>query len=480
MPFTLLRTAGPHFSATSFVYDTLVWRDAERAIPWLALGWSWNEDRTVLTVRLRPGITWHDGRPLTARDVRFTFTYLKSRPELTINAFWLSYLERVEAKDPQTAVFFLRRPILDFVEQVLGWERIVPEHVWSKVENPLTYQGPDRFVGSGPFRVREYRPGEYYFYEALPRHFGGKPRVAQLLLRPVTNPVLALRQGEVDAASLPPSLAGEFAGRAGFALSEPVADYPYYVLIFNATRPPTADPLFRRALAQGIDRTALVAQALRGDGLLASPGQLHPEAPYFAPNLPHLPHDPERALETLARLGYRRQGERLLDPQGRPAELPLLCRGQENLRVCQLVQQDLARLGFRTEVRVLETGPVQELLDRGEFILNLNFHGGTFQFRSQADFPAALYRDPRYAELYRRWVEAPSAAQALRAAAELQRFLALELPKLPLAHPMVQAVYREREGIRLFWTKGGLGGRGGPPSFYNKLAFLDRQAAREP
>lgn len=473
-PFAPMRQSGPHYVVTSFIYDTLLWRDETKAIPWLAQSWSWNEARTALTLRLRSGVTWHDGQAFDSADVKFTFELLRANPELSSQGELISaYLERVETPNPNTVVLVLKRPLLDFIEQVLCWEKILPEHVWSKVGNKLAYQGPDRFVGTGPFKVKEYRQGEYYLYEANQAHFAGRPRVDQLILRQVANPLLALRQGEVDAAQLSLTQAKEFEGKPGFALTAPNPSYFYTVLVYNTTRPPTNSREFRQAIAYGINRARIIEQGLQGDGILASAGTLHPESPGFAEQLP-LHYSLETALSLLQKLGYRRQGDTLLDPQGRPAELPLLCRGQANTRICQLVQQDLARLGFKTEIRVLETGPTQQVLDRGDFLLNVNGHGGTFYFNPNPDFPALLYKNPKFDELYKRWNETTSAAQRLRTGLELQRLLALELPKLPLYHPLDRGVYREKENVRLFWTRGGLAGRGGPPSYYNKLAFLER------
>lgn len=474
VPFAPLRHAGPHWTVTSFIYDTLLWRDAQKAIPWLAESWRWNTDKSELRLNLRKGVRWHDGKPFTAEDVRFTFELLKARPELSHQANLVkNYVERVETPDPYAVVFHFRRPAPDFLEQVLGWEKIVPAHIWSKVDNPLGYQGPDRYVGTGPFRVREYRRGEYYLFEANPDYFAGQPKVTQLVLRGVANPVLALRQGEVDAASLPPMLAKEFSGQTGFLLTPPQLSYCYTKLIFNTARTPTNRREFRQALAYGINRERLIQQVLQGNGIVASPGGLHPESPWFVKGLPSYAYNPERALALLARLGYRRQGARLLDPQGREASFSLLCRGQKNARGCALVKEDLEGLGFRVELKVLETAPMEEILSKGEFLQAYDSHGNTLNFFQNPDFPARVYKNPRYNELYRVFIEAKTPGDRLRAAAEIQGLLAEELPALPLYYPLNQAVYRDKAGIRLFWTLGGLAGRGRTPSFYNKLAFIE-------
>ncbi|MFZ5991182.1 MAG: ABC transporter substrate-binding protein [Deinococcota bacterium] len=459
------------------MYNGLVGLDREvNPVPELAERWEVRDNAKTYIFYLRKGVFWHDGKPFTAEDVRFTFDLLKARPELSNQANLVKdYVERIETPDPYTAVFRFRRPAPDFLEQVLGWEKIVPAHIWGKVDNPLGYQGPDRYVGTGPFRVREYRRGEYYLFEANPDYFAGQPKVTQLILRGVANPVLALRQNEVDAASLPPRLAKEFSGQTGFLLTPPQPSYYYTKLVFNTARTPTNRREFRQALAYGINRERLIQQVLQGDGILGSPGSLHPESPWFVKSLPSYPYNPEKALALLARLGYRRQGAKLLDPQGKEAFLPLFCRGQDNARGCALVKEDLERLGFQTELRVLETAPMEEVLSKGEFILAYDGHGGTFNFFQNPDFPARIYKNTQYDQLYRAFTESKTPGDRLRAAGELQGLLAEDLPALPLYHPLDQAVYRDKAGVQLFWTRGGLAGRGGPPSFYNKLAFLEVQ-----
>lgn len=473
-PFAPLRQSGPHWVVTSFIYDTLLWRTADKAIPWLAQSWSWNDARTVLTIKLRPKVTWHDGEPFTSEDVKFTFDLLKSKPELSNQAdLVMTYLDHIETPNPQTAVMVLKKPMVDFLERVLGWEKIIPAHVWKKAGDPLKYQGPDRFVGTGPFKFKEYKPGEFYLFEANPNYFAGKPRIDQLILRQVANPVLALRQGEIDAASLSPTVAKEFDGKDGFGVTEANPSYFYTTLIFNTAKAPADKSEFRQAIAYGVNRQRVIDQALQGDGVMGSSGTLHPESPYYSKQLPDYAYNPDKALELLGKLGYKSQGDVLLGPSGKQAEVPLLCRGQDSLRACQLIQQDLNKLGFKVELKVLETGPAQQVLDKGDFLLTFNGHGGTFGFFANPDFPAKIYKNPRYDELYKRWNETSSQAERLRAALELERLLATDLPKLPVYHPLYTGVYREKEGIKLFWTKGGLAGRGGPPSYYNKLSFIE-------
>ncbi len=475
-PFAPLRHAGPHWVASSFVFDTLIWRNERSAIPWLAESWSWGPSRTRIRVRLRGDVRWHDGRPFTAEDVRFTFELLRNKPELSNQGELVrTYVERIEAPDLRTVLFRFRQPLPDFLEFVLGWERIVPAHIWGSIRDPLAYQGFNRYVGTGPFRVREYRSGQYYLFEANPHYFAGKPRVDRLILRPVANAVIALRQGEVDAATLPARLAREFAGQSGFALTPPQATYFYTKLVFNTARPPTDAREFRQAIAFGVNRERLIRQVLQGDGILASPGGVHPESPWFARGLPDYSYDPDRAVGLLTRIGYRQASGTLVDAQGRPVQLTLHCRGAANVRACQLLKEDLERLGMRIDIKVLETAPMEEVLSKGEFTVALEGHGGTFLPRSEPDFPARIWRNPRYDQLYDAFLRALTERQRIELAAQMQRIAAEELPSLPLYHPLDQAVYRPVSGIRLFWTRGGLAGRGGPPSFYNKLAFLEER-----
>ncbi|MBA3416967.1 MAG: ABC transporter substrate-binding protein, partial [Chloroflexia bacterium] len=144
-------TAGPAGAVLlSLVYDTLTWKDGEGIIPWLATEWEASDDGLAYTFRLVDGAAWHDGQPLTAADVAFSFDYYAQHPYR-----WLStaIVERVTVAAPNQVVVRLKQPYAPFLEEIAGLVPIVPAHVWSKVADPTTYEGADASLGSGPYKL---------------------------------------------------------------------------------------------------------------------------------------------------------------------------------------------------------------------------------------------------------------------------------------------------------------------------------------
>ena len=143
-------------------------------VPWLATGYRWSDDRLQLRFALRPGVRWSDGAPFRAADVVFTLQLLARHKELDAHALW-RHLAAVRAPDDATVELDLKRrhvPVLEMIAE----QPIVPEHIWSKVEDPLAFANEDP-VATGPFtRVTSFR-NQVYEVERNPLYWqAGQPR----------------------------------------------------------------------------------------------------------------------------------------------------------------------------------------------------------------------------------------------------------------------------------------------------------------
>ena len=158
------------YQLMSLLYDTVMWRDAEGVPrPWLAESVTRSGDGRTVTIRLRDGIRWQDGQPLTASDVGFTFDV---RPTPTPVHPQLDDIELVEVVDERTVVITLRRPALGFFDQPLSDLPILPRHLGGFAAGPLAH--PWAPVGSGPYELVDRRPGESYVFRANPDYFRGR------------------------------------------------------------------------------------------------------------------------------------------------------------------------------------------------------------------------------------------------------------------------------------------------------------------
>ena len=145
-------------------------------VPDLATGWSWNEEGTELTLPLRQGVRWHDGKPFTARDVKCTWDLLtgKSAEKLRLNPrkSWYRNLEEVTTNSDYAVTFRLKRPQPSFLALLAaGWSPVFPCHVSPRDMR----QHP---IGTGPFKFVEFRPNEYIRVTRNPDYWKpGRPYV---------------------------------------------------------------------------------------------------------------------------------------------------------------------------------------------------------------------------------------------------------------------------------------------------------------
>jgi peptide/nickel transport system substrate-binding protein len=270
------------YPLVTLVYDTLSWRDAAGvARPWLARSIRRRAGGRQVEVTLRRGARWHDGRPLTADDVVFTFRYMKTHvhPRFTPQ---LRDLAGVTATDPLTVVFTLRNAALGFEDQPLADVPILPRHLWERL-TPGRLAPAGLPVGSGPYRLVRHVAGRSYRFEANGRYVRGRPAIDRIdvpIIGDQAKIATGLADGSLDAAPV--------VAPAGTRLEQPPAvrlaradSYTGTVLEFNLTRPPFDRLQARRAVARALDLGEIAASGLgAGRQLRASRGVLHPRSPW--------------------------------------------------------------------------------------------------------------------------------------------------------------------------------------------------------
>src|SRR5882724_2977170 len=175
---------------------------ADSVVGELAEKWSWQDGYRNLVFFLRKDVRWHDGKPFTSKDVKFTFDIVREAPEaqakLRINPRkdWYANVEAVEAPDPHTVVFRLKRPQPSLLLMLAsGYSPIYAAHV-----PPASYR--TGCIGTGPFKVKEWRKGEYVDYVKNPDYFvKGRPYLDTLRYVVIENRgtrVSALQAGKLD------------------------------------------------------------------------------------------------------------------------------------------------------------------------------------------------------------------------------------------------------------------------------------------
>ena len=453
---------GPGYIRMSLLFDTLTWKDENGVIPWLAESWEVSQDGTEWTFTLRSDAAWHDGAPLTAEDVTFTFGYFKQHPEAYTWSWAVDQVEKAEAVDDQTVVLTLAQPIAGPHEALIGSLPIIPKHVWEDVDDPAKFTTEDAVIGSGPFILTEYSKEEgRYIYQANPDYVMGAPTVDTLTFIKVENQALALETGTIDYASF---WGKEIDAAKSFESQEPyeiISGPGFWVLqmIFNTQKEPLDQIDVRRTLAHAVDRERIVTQVTREGAVVASLGILSPATQWHNPNLPTYGHDPSQAESSIEDLGMTGRALTLITTPNYARE-------------AELIQSDLEALGLEVTVQSGDRSTVDALLREGNFDLAISGHGGLANpaiLRSPT-WPAETYTNETYKALYQEQASLVNEDARREAVWQLQAMVAEDLPVLTLWHPQMWTVYDATKLDTWFYTQGGVGF--GIPLAMNKLVFI--------
>lgn len=161
-----------------------------------------SDDGKTWTFKIKQGVKWHDGKPLTAKDVAFTLNLYKSHADFPFMSTYGETFESVEAKDDTTVIIKLSFPI-PYMENKLYLQYILPEHIWSKYNEGKAAAEFENLemIGTGPFKIAEYKQNEFVRLVANKDYYGGAPKVDEVVFQTFNNPdalVQALVTGQVD------------------------------------------------------------------------------------------------------------------------------------------------------------------------------------------------------------------------------------------------------------------------------------------
>ncbi len=273
-------------------------------------------DGKRVTFHLRHDVRWQDGVPLTARDVAFTYRAIMNPANDIPTRYGYDAVASVTVPDPYTVVVRLKRPLSPIVPFFFGGDSnypIMPEHLlgrYSSINDAPFSVAP---IGSGPYEFVKWQHGDRLILAANPRYYGGKPRLARMVLPFIHDPATTINElqtGEIGAAfSLDASRISALQGTPRHRIV--VTPIPYFfAMAFNTSVPALRDPSVRRALAMAIDRDTIVRKVSHGlyD---AHTGMRGVFTWAFDPQADTLRYDPAAAQKMLARAGWSPHGKRL-------------------------------------------------------------------------------------------------------------------------------------------------------------------------
>jgi peptide/nickel transport system substrate-binding protein len=341
------------FEVLENVFDTLVAPDANLVMqPALAQRWEVSPDQLTWTFHLRRGVTFHDGTPLSADDV--VYSYRRIIDEKLSNVDKFSAVTDVRAVDPATVVIRVKQPTPNLLTNLGGFKGMaIVER--ANVESGQIATHP---VGTGPFSFVSRKSGDDIVLKANPNYWGGAPRIPGVTFRFISEPstaLSALQAGEIDwTDSIPTQRVAQLKNDDSIHLAvTPSNDYWY--LAINEAKAPWNDARVRQAIAYAIDRKAIVQATSYGTAVtnqLAIPEGNPWYAPYTEYGL-----DLEKAKSLLAEAGAAPKAMDMLVTSEYP----------QTVTAAQVIADNLAPLGITVNIRTVDMATWLDQQNSGNF-----------------------------------------------------------------------------------------------------------------
>ncbi len=369
------------------IYEPLfVWNTIKaEAVPWLAKEWTFSEDNLTLTMTIQDGVVWSDGTPFTANDVAFTWNLLKDNESLPGNGARtaLPRLASIEASDDATVVFTFSE-VFTIAQYEIGGQVIVPEHIFSTVEDPTTYTNEEP-VGTGPFTEVARFEAQIFELHANPNYWQeGKPSIPGLRLPafPSNDAIqLAALNGEVDwHANFIPDIENVFVAK------DPENHHFWFPptgavvhLYLNNDVAPFDDVVVRKAVSLAINRDQICEIAMYGYTHPADSTGLSDAFESWkdaaARDAGWVTFDPDQANTLLDEAGYALDGDVRKSPDGTAFEFELnvVSGWSDWVQSCEIMARNLADIGFKVTVQPYDQTTWQTRVQNGEFSMSIGW-----------------------------------------------------------------------------------------------------------
>jgi peptide/nickel transport system substrate-binding protein len=324
-----------------------------------------------VTWKLRPNIRWHDGQRFTSADVKFTVEAINSpdyNPESTDG---FDRIQSVETPDPLTAVVHYREIYAPYALQFV--RGCLPKHLLEGRNIDRAEDYNRRLLGTGPYRVAEWKTGEYILLERVPDYWQGAAHIGKLLFKflPNTNTRIAeLKNSEVHVvATVPWDKYREIAGVPGIAIRRTPGNAYEHVTLNERRVAAFTDVRVRRALIHAIDRALLSRTILDGLAPVAN-GPIQPISWAYTPDIVTYPFDPARARALFDAAGWvAREPGGIREQDGRKLAFTLITQSGFAVRenVAQVLQRQFREVGVDAAIQLHDGTSISQLWFEGKF-----------------------------------------------------------------------------------------------------------------
>ena len=325
-----------------------------------------------VTWKLRPGVKWHDGKPHTSADVKFTVDAINKgdwKPESTDG---FDRIASVTTPDSLTAVVHYKEVYAPY--QMQFFRGTLPKHVLDGRDIDKANDYNRSPLGTGPYRIAEWKTGEYVLLEKVPSYWRGAefPKINRVLFRFLANTTTRINQlksGEVHVVALVPwDKVRELRGVSTLRLNQVLGNGYEHVTLNQRKFPAFQDLRVRRALAHAIDRDLIVRTIL--DSLVTTvDGAIQPRSWAYEPDVVKYPYDTAAANKLLDDAGWKRGADGVRAKEGKPFAFTIITQAGFAIRenVSQAIQRMFRDVGVNASVRLIDGTSISSLWFNGDF-----------------------------------------------------------------------------------------------------------------
>lgn len=361
-------------SINGLVYNGLIRYDKNLEIEGeLAESWEISEDNRTMTFYLRKDVKWHDGKPFTAADVKFTYELYIDPKTPTAYAESFRQVASVEVPDDYTFIVHYDIP---YAPALLSWATMIhPKHLLEGqdvTKSPLARKP----IGTGPYRFTQWVSGEKIVLESNPDYFEGQPyikRVVYRIIPDISTQFLELQTGSLDYMGLSPLQFDRQTDTPAFRRlynKYSYLSFGYSYLGYNLRRPMFQDKRVRQAFSYAINKQELIDGVLMGYGVVAT-GPYKPDTWVYNPNVPRYDYNPEKAKALLTEAGWiDSNGDGVRDKNGSELAFTIVTNQGNDLRskTGEIIQRRFKEVGVDVKLRIIEWATfLKEFINPGNF-----------------------------------------------------------------------------------------------------------------
>lgn len=307
------------------------------------------KDKTTLILKLRKDVKWHDGVSFSADDVIFTYEKIQDPKVFTPLKSNFTEVKSVKKLDNYTIEVKYKRAY--FKALVIWMINIVPKHILEKQKDIMTSSFNKKPIGTGPYKLEEFKNGSDITLYANENYFEGKPKIEKIRYKFLPDPntsFLMLKQKLLDVGSLTPlqidrQIDDTF--KENYKIVESPS-FSYTYLGFNLRNEKFKNPKIRQALSLGVDRKQMVDILFFGHGKVCN-GPFLPGGFAFNENVPQIKQDIKKAKQLLKEAGF---------DENNPFSFELITNTGNETRInaAQILQYQLSKIGVEVKIRVIE------------------------------------------------------------------------------------------------------------------------------